>query len=93
MISVVSLGYRGPCAVALHIAHWINILSTEPLGQTLASHVQKLTFVLITILRMQDLEVSGKNKQLSRVRDEEVSDASNQRPVGELTPQWRKMKR
>ena len=65
MISVVLLGYRRPCAVALHVAHWINILSTEPLGQTLASHVQKLAFVLITILWMQDLEFSGKNKRLS----------------------------
>ena len=65
MISVVLLGYRRPCAVVLHVAHWINILSTEPLGQTLASHVQKLAFVLITILWMQDLEFSGKNKQLS----------------------------
>ena len=65
MISVVLLGYRRPCAVALHVAHWINILSTEPLGQTLASHVQKLAFVLVTILWMQDLEFSGKNKQLS----------------------------
>lgn len=51
--------------MALHVAHWINILSTEPLGQTLASHVQKPAFVLITILWMQDLEFSGKNKQLS----------------------------
>ena len=93
MISVVCLRYRGPCAGALHVAHWINILSTEPLGQTLASHVQKPAFVFITIVWMQDLEFSGKNKQLSRVRDEEVSNASNQKPLGKLIAQWRQMKR
>lgn len=76
----------------MHLTHWIHILSTEPLSQTLASHVQKPAFVLITIVWMQDLEFSGKNKQLSRVRDE-VSNTSNQRPVGKLMAQWRQMKR
>lgn len=44
--------------------------------------MQKPAFVFITIVWMQDLEFSGKNKQLSRVRDEEVSNASNQETTG-----------